>query len=435
VIPLKSKFVKSTLILVIGGMFTKLLGMLIKIVMTRLLGTEGIGIYMLIMPTFTLFIALAQFGMPIAISKLVAEDKRNNKNLVFSSIPISLSINLLIMIFLFFLSKYLSNDLLHEPRSYEALISIGFVLPFISISSILRGYFFGKQRMWPHVISNITEDFIRLITIAIGVPIFLMKGINFAVAFVVLSNVISELTSILVLFFFLPKNFKITRNDLIPNKDNIKETLSISVPTTGSRLIGSIGYFFEPIILTTVLMKNGYSNEFIVNEYGILSGYVMPLLTLPSFFTLAISQALIPTISNSYSNKRYIYTQNKIKQAISFSLLIGIPVTIFFVLKPDFPLNLIYNTNKGINYIKIMAPIFLLHYIQAPISSSLQAMGNAKISMKGTLYGMILRTITLFIGSSLKIGLWGLVIATSINIIFVTCYDGYNVYKILKRRI
>ena len=54
---MKSKFVKSTLILVIGGMFTKLLGMLIKIVMTRLLGTEGIGIYMLIMPTFSLFIS------------------------------------------------------------------------------------------------------------------------------------------------------------------------------------------------------------------------------------------------------------------------------------------------------------------------------------------------------------------------------------------
>lgn len=431
---MKSKFVKSTLILIIGGLFTKLLGMIIKIVMTRLLGTEGIGIYMLIMPTFTLFIALAQFGMPIAISKLVSEDKRNNKNLVFSSIPISLSINLLIIIFLIFASRYLSNNLLHEPRSYEALICIGFVLPFISISSILRGYFFGKQKMWPHVISNITEDFIRLITIAVGVPIFLMKGVNHAVAFVVLSNVVSELTSIFVLFFFLPKNFKITKNDIKPNKGNIKETLSISIPTTGSRLIGSIGYFFEPIILTTVLMKCGYSNSFIVSEYGVLSGYVMPLLTLPSFFTLAISQALIPIVSNSYSNGRYIYTKKKIKQAVFFSLLIGIPVTIFFILKPNLPLNLIYNTNKGMNYIKVMAPIFLLHYIQAPISSSLQAMGNAKISMKGTLYGMILRTITLFTCSNLKIGLWGLVIATSINVVFVTCYDGYNVYKILKRR-
>lgn len=432
---MKNSFIKSTLILIIGGMVTKILGMIIKIIMTRLLGTEGIGIYMLIMPTFTLFIALAQFGMPIAISKLVSEDKRNNKNLVFSNIPISLTINLIIMIFLLFASNYISNNLIHEPRSYEALVCIGFVLPFISISSILRGYFFGKQRMFPHVISNITEDFVRLIILAIGIPIFLVRGINYAVAFVVLSNVISELTSILVLFFFLPKNFKITKNDIKPNIKNIKETLNISLPTTGSRLIGSIGYFFEPIILTSVLLSVGYSNSYIINQYGILNGYVMPLLTLPSFFTLAISQALIPIVSNNYSNKRYEYTKNKIEQGIFFSLLIGIPVTILFIFKAPLLLKLIYNTNQGITYIKVMAPIFLLHYIQSPISSSLQAMGCAKISMKGTLYGMILRTFTLFIGSLAKIGLWGLVMATSINIIFVTCYDGYNIYKILKKRI
>lgn len=432
---MKNKFIKSTLILIIGGMFTKILGMIIKIVMTRLLGTEGIGIYMLIIPTFTLFIALAQFGLPIAISKLVSEDKRNNKNLVFSIIPISLIINLIIMLFLLFSSNYIANNLLHEPRCYDALICIGLVLPFISISSILRGYFFGKQKMIPHVISNITEDFVRLIILIIGIPIFLTRGINFAIAFVILSNVISELTSILVLFFFLPKNFKITKRDLKPNKTNIKETLSISVPTTGSRLIGSIGYFFEPIILTSVLLRVGYSNNYIVNEYGILSGYVMPLLTLPSFFTLAISQALIPIVSNSFSNNKYSYTKNKIKQGIFFSLIIGIPVTIFFITNPILPLKIIYNTKEGVNYIKIMAPIFLLHYIQSPISSSLQAMGFAKISMKGTFYGMLFRTLILFIASSLKIGMWGLVFATSINIIFVTCYDGYNVYKILKKRI
>lgn len=430
---MKSKFVKSTIILIIGGMITKILGMFIKIVMTRSLGTEGIGVYMLIVPTFTLFMALAQFGMPVAISKLVSEDKRNNKSLVFSIIPVSLIINLAIMIFLIFMSKYIANDLLHEPRSHLALMSIGFVLPFISISSILRGYFFGKQKMFPHVISNVTEDFVRLIIIFIGIPIFLLKGIEYAAAFVVLSNIASELTSILVLFFFLPKNFKITRQDLKPNVNNIKDTLNISIPTTGSRLIGSIGYFFEPIILTSLLLKSGYTNEYIINQYGILSGYAMPLLMLPSFFTLAISQALIPVVSNSYANGKYAYTKQKIKQSIFFSLLIGIPVTILFIIKPDLFLKLLYNTNHGATYMKIMAPIFLLHYIQAPISSSLQAMGFAKTSMKGTLYGMIIRTFVLIIGCSIKIGLWGLVMATLVNIIFVTLYDGHNVYKILKK--
>lgn len=427
-----NKFIKSTIVLVIGGFLTKILGMLIKIVMTRLIGTEGIGIYMLISPTFMLLIALAQLGLPVAISKIVAENKTKSKNLVFSSIPISLTINLTIIIFMIFASKYISTNLLHEPRSYYALICTSLVLPFISISSILRGYFFGKQRMIPHVVSNITEDIVRLIVIAIGIPIFLKNGIEYAVAFIVLSNIFSELTSIFILFFFIPKNFKLEKKDFIPEKKTMKNVFSIAVPTTGSRLIGNIGHFLEPIILTTILLKSGYTNNFLVKEYGIINGYVMPLILLPSFFTVAISQALIPIVSNAYSNNNLKYTKKKIKQACLISLLIGIPATIIFELFPHFLLKFIYNTNEGITYIKFLAPICLLHYIQAPISSSLQAMGKAKDGMMGTLFGMISRTIILMLLCYLRIGLWSLILATSFNIIFVTIYDYKKLKKYLK---
>lgn len=430
---MKNKFVKSTLILMLGGAITKILGMIIKIVTNRLIGVEGLGGYMLITPTFMLLIAIAQLGFPIAISKLVAEEKNNNKNLVFSSLPISLTINIIIMIILLFSSSYISNNLLHDKRTLYAIRSIGFVLPFISISSILRGYFFGKQRMFPHIISNVTEDAVRLITIIIGVPIALKKGIESAVSFIVLSNIVSELSSILVLFFFLPKNFKITKEDISPNKKNIKDILNISIPTTGSRLIGNIGYFLEPIILTFFLLKTGYANTYIVKEYGILNGYVMPMLLLPSFFTLAISQALIPIVSKSYSDNNIIYVKKKIKQSILFSSLIGIPATIIFILIPEIPLKLIYNTTSGSTYMKYMAPICLLYYFQAPLSSSLQAMGKAKDSLKGTIIGVSVKLIILAIGCNLKIGLWGLVISTCANIIVVTIYDLRRVKKYLKR--
>jgi len=428
----KNKFIKSTLILIIGGFITKILGMIIKIVMTRKVGTTGIGLYMLVNPTFLLFISLATLGMPTAISKLVSEDKRNNKKLVFSASFVAIIVNILILIFILFSSRFISNKLLHEPRTYYSIIAIGLVLPFISISAILRGYFFGKQKMIPHVLSNIIEDITRLISIILFIPFFLMKGLEFAVAFLILSNVISEVTSILILFFFLPKNFTLKKSDIKPNLQNIKDIMNISLPTTGSRLIGSISMFLEPIILTFILNKIGYSNNFIINEYGILNGYVMPLILLPSFFTSAISQALLPIISNAYSNNHLIYTKNKITQAIFFSLLIGIPCTIIFILIPQIPLNFIYNTNEGINYIRVLAPICLLHYIQAPLTSVLQATNKAKVAMNGTLVGMILKNICLILFCFSKIGLWGLIIASSVNIIYVTLHHVVCVRKILK---
>ena len=429
---MKNKFIKSTLILIIGGFFTKVLGMIIKIILTRLIGTEGIGLYSMIMPTFLLLNSIAQLGLPTALNVLIASDKYNTKNLVFTSIIISLSIDVLIILFLIISNNFISNNLLNDNRLSLGLLSIGFVLPFITISNCLRSYFFAKQRMYPHVITNIIEDLVKLIFIIIGIPFFLSKGIEFTIAFVILTNIFCELSSIIIFIFLIP-NFKCKSKELKPSIKNIKELFKIALPTTGSRLIGSIGYFLEPIIITFVLLKIGYTNNFIINEYGIINGYVMQLVLLPSFFTAAISQALIPIISKNYTKGNYKYIRKKIKQAILFCLIIGVPATIIFEFFPDILLKLLFNTNKGITYIKIIAPICLLHYIQSPISSSLQAMGNAKISMLGTLIGMIIRTLMLFIVSFFKIGLWSLIIATSVNIMFVTIFDLYNVKRILKK--
>ena len=77
---MKNKFIKSTIILIIGGFFTKLLGMTIKIILTRLVGTEGIGLYSMIMPTFMLLNSIAQLGLPTALNVLISSNKYNTKN-------------------------------------------------------------------------------------------------------------------------------------------------------------------------------------------------------------------------------------------------------------------------------------------------------------------------------------------------------------------
>lgn len=428
---MKNKLIKSTFILLIGGAITKILGMIIKIVITRMIGIEGVSLYTLIMPTFGLLIALAQLGFPVAISTLVAEGKSNNRRMILGIIPVSLFLNIVIITLLIILAPLISNNLLHEPKTYYGIIAIGLVLPFISISSILRGYFYGKERLLPHIFSNIMEDVIRLIILIIGIPIFLLKGIEITIFFLVISNIISECSSIIIFTFCLPKK-NISKNDFIPNKKYLKNILSISLPSTGSRIIGNIGSFLEPIILTTVLLKIGYSNEFIIHEYGVLNGYVLPLLLLPSFFTMAISQAIIPSISkcSAICNKQGI--KKVIKQAIIFSLVIGIPFTILVELLPDFFLNFIYNAKEGSTYLRVFAPIFLFSYIQSPLTAALQAMNKAKCAMNGTIVGVVLRTLLLLIFSYFHIGIWSIIIATTSSILYVTFHHIFYIKKFTK---
>ena len=425
---MKNKFIKSTIILIIGGFITKILGMIIKIVLTRTIGTKGISLYMLVLPTFNLFITLCNLGVPVAITKLVSEKKKSSKKIIIPTTYLILLYNLFLILILIIISPYLARTLLHNKNTYYPLIAIGATLPFIAISSIIKGYFFGKEKVLPCTLSNIIEQIVRLILTYLLVSHMMKYSLTVAVTTVVLINILSEGLSIVTLLFFLPKD-KIKKEDFTITQHILKEILGISIPTTAARLIGSLVYFLEPIILTNILAYAGYTKDYITLEYGIINGYVYPLLLLPSFFTLAISSAILPVISNSYTNKNYSYTKKKIKEAIFFSLLIGIPSTLLFVLIPGTLLKLIYNTTLGVKYIRVTSVFFLLHYIQAPLTSTLNGMGLSKEAMKGTLYGGIVKVLCLIIFSLLKNGMWSLIISSILNIVVITFHHIYYVHK------
>lgn len=428
----KNSFFKSTIILIIGGLLTKLLGILIRIFMTRNSSLDVISLYMLIMPTFSLMMAISQLGFSTGISKVVSENKESSKKILFSILPISLFINLTLTIFLILSSHFIAFNLLKNENAYLPILAICLVLPFDSLSSILRGFFFGKEKMIPHVTSNLAEQIIRLIFMILILPLFKHKGLVFITTSLILINVLSELISSIVLIFFLPKSFKIEKKDLRPSFRSSKNVLETSIPTTMARIIGTISYFFEPIILTYILTKNGYTTDYITTEYGIINGFVMPILLLPGFFTNAISSALLPIISREYSKGNKLYVKKKLKQAIIYSILIGSISTIIIFLYPEFFLNFLYKTTTGSNYIKNISFIFLIYYIEAPLAAFLQATNHANLMMQDNFIGIIFKTILLIILSFIPgIGIYSLLISSGINILITTLRHIKNVNKIL----
>lgn len=428
----KDKIIKSTLILMIGGLITKLLGMLIRIVMTRTIGIEGMGIYMLIFPTFSLFMTLSQLSFPISISKLVSEDKHNNKKLVFSTIPLSLLVNFLLMIVLFIVAKPISLYLLKDERCYLPILSIALVLPFDSLSNLLRGYFFGKERMFPHVVSHICEQLIRLTLIVITIPKLLNISLIYAVSFLVLVNLISEALSIFILFLFLPKNFTLKKHDFKPSLANLKDVLSISLPTTGSRLIGNIGMFLEPILLTFSLSSVGFTTGYIQSEYASITGYVLPIILLPGFFTGAISSAILPGMSRDFSNNKKTQLKKKLILGSTLSLLVGIPFTIILLLFSDNLLQVFYHTTIGSSYLKILAPFFILYYLESPFSSCLQAMNKSKKIMIDNFYGMFLKNISILVLPFLNFGIYSVIIGSILNVSIITIRHFNEIKRTLK---
>lgn len=426
---MKNKFVKSTIILMIGSLFTKLLGFIIKIIFTRTVSQNEINLYSIIMPTYSLLITLANLGLPLAISNLIAQNKVNSKKIVFSIVPASLLINLFLIIITFLTAPYISNTLLNNPDTYYPIISIAFILPFISLSSIIRGYFFGKQRMLPHTVSNIIEQIFRLIIIVIFLPKILKYGTIVTVSVYILFNILSEIISIIIFLFFAPKDFSIRLNDLKPDIKVIRDIMSIAIPTTSSRIIGNIGYFFEPIVLTATLTLVGYDNNYILTQYGIYNAYVLSLLTIPSFFVLALNTSLIPEISKYKDNKKHV--KKRLKQSLIISFLIGLISNTLVYIFTDELLLIVFKTTSGSEYIKFLCPFFVFLYLEGPLASTLQALNYAKYTMTVTIVTTIIKLLTLFLFSLLHIGLYGLLISEIINIYLIIYLNAKKIKKIL----
>ena len=426
---MKNKFIKSTLILLIGGIITKLLSFIIRIYFTRNIGS-GIEIYSLIMPTYSLLITITQLGFPLAISSIIAKGEKTGKNIASSIIPISILLNIFLILIVVLSANFLSNNLLHNKEAYYPLLACSLVLPFISIASIIRGYFFGKQQMMPHTISNIIEQLFKLFIVIIVLPKLIKHGIIFAVTGYILISIISETISIIVFLIYLPKGFSIKKEDLKPDIGTIKDVLKIGIPSVSSRIIGNIGYFFEPIILTNLLLLNGFSNEYIISNYAIYNAYVIGLLVVPTYLLGAVATALLPELSKNINNikkvKRIFY------KFLTFSLIFGIGANIFLFFFSDEILSIVFNTTSGYTYIKFLCPFFILYYLEAPLSIVLTAFNKTKIVMRTTTIGIVFKLITLSILCFCNIGIYALIISEIVDILIVVLLNYKETKKIVK---
>lgn len=426
----KNLFIKSTLILILSGFLTKILGFIIKVIYTRIIGEYGISLYSIAVPTYSLLLTIATLAIPISISKLVSENKGRSIRILTSAAFLIISINLVLVFVIFLTKDFLAINLLKEPKASPIIMAFALTLPFVSISSVLKGYFAGKQNMVPHATSNIIEQIVRLIIILVVLPILKKKSDMLAILGLILLTIISEISSIIVFLFFLPKKINFNTK-ILPSKKITKDILDISIPTVSGRIIGNIGYFFEPIILTNLLLFSGYNNSYILSEYGAYNAYSLALLTMPSFFIGAIATSLLPEISKFNGNNNLKMVKRRIHQSIIFSLIIGIFFSLLIFIFRDKLLFSLYNTTKGSDYIKVLAPFFVLFYLEGVLTSSLQALGYAKVTMNITLYGVIIKLFIMAILSLCHIGIYSLVIAEIINIFFVVFFN----FKYLKKYI
>src|SRR5690625_2951414 len=207
----KQTFLQGTLILIMAGMITRLLGFINRLVVARLMGEEGVGLYMMALPTLFLVITLTQLGLPVAISKRVAEAEAENdqakvKKILILSLIITSITSIFFTMGLLFTATIFATKLLTDDRTLLHLIVMSPVVLLISIVSVLKCYFQGRQLMIQQNYALIIEQIIRITCVALFIKWLLPFGIEFAAAGAMASVFIGELASLLFMIYMFKRN-------------------------------------------------------------------------------------------------------------------------------------------------------------------------------------------------------------------------------------
>ena len=377
---LRNTFFLNTLIILISGFFVKALGLLNKIFITRLLGHDGMSIYILCFPTILLFINIASLNLNVTTSKLISESlksqKYSPKKIINSAIKIALKFSIIVEIIYILMLRTIVFNFLKKPDLFYPLLTILFLIPLVGVTDTLRGLFAGYKKM--HIVAkvNLLEQITRILFSIISLVVLSKYGIILSVSFTILALTIGEASSLIYLIFKLKK---LNLIDFKTSNEEKKAILNMAIPTTLSKLFGSFTYFLEPILNTFILVYLGYNLKTINSNYTTINAYVIPLITITSFLSSTLATTLVPSLSenNASGNKEAVsYLLNKI---FMFCIVPGIIFSILIFLFPKEFMNLFFATFEGTQLVKKYIFIFIIHYLQVPGIASLQALGKSKL--------------------------------------------------------
>ena len=380
-------FLFNGILLTLTGLVMRAIGMFFNIYISNKIGTEGVGIYQLIMSVYMFAITIANSGIHLATTRIVSEQeafgleagikKAMKKCLTYSFVMGSLACFLL-----FTFSSFITNYWLHAKISAIPLRILACSLPFLALSSCMNGYFSALRKVKKTVYAQVLEQFFKISLISFLLNYFLPSGLEYACISLVLGSTISEAISFLFLAFLFFKDKHRLNSNGYKDTNYTKQILKIALPISFTSYIRSGLSTLKQLLIPIQLEKSGLSCEIALSEYGIVNGMVMPIIMFPCTFISSFSGLLIPEFSYMNArreNQKMNFILNRIlKLCFIFSFLI---MGVFWCFSKE--LNSIIYPNIDISfYIKLLCPLIVLMYIDNIVDSILKGL-DKQVSVMG----------------------------------------------------
>ena len=403
-----SKFLKGTMILTISSIIVKVIGSLNWIILSRVLGGEGIGLYQMGFPIYLMAITVSSAGVPVAISiitseKLANKDYRGAKRVFNVSLRLLLVSGLIFSSALLFGADFLINQhIIRDARAYYSIIALAPAVFFVTFLASFRGYLQGWQIMTPTATSEVVEQLVRVITMLVFADLFMPYGLAYAAGGASMGAGAGAFCALLVLMWFYRRLKRRLHEEIEAQDDSIpeesaghiiKRLLKLALPVSLTSLMLPIGANLDLLIVPQRLEAAGFDVRHATELFGYLTGMAVPLVNLATIFTAAMTISLVPSISESKALERFDAIRDKIRLAFRVAMIITFPCFMGLFFLAEKVAALIYNAPGAAGAIQTMSVgiLFLgMHQISTGI---LQGLGKTAIPVINMILACLVKVV------------------------------------------
>lgn len=441
----RQSLIKGTVILICANVLVKIIGAIFKIPLTNLIGASGMADFSVAYNLYVVLFVISTAGIPVAISKMVAEANKNNKE---ADVPriikcafgmfflFSLVLTICMVIFAKEICIYIGSE-----RSYLSILAIAPSVCLITIVSIFRGYYQGYQDMTKTAISQVIEAFFKLFIGYSFAKYLIEQGYDTSIAsagaiFGVTIGILFSFLYLCINILFFRKRY--TKSPVTSNKNIVKMLIKIAIPVTIGASVLSLTNLVDMFTVMTRLQNIGVSSEVSNDLYGAYN-MALTLYNLPQTAITALSISIIPVISGIYRDKAR--SEKIINSSLFMATTIACPCATGFILLSNDILNLLYY--KRPEDVLMASPILVILGVAvvfvsvvAITNASMQAMSKPILPVFSMIVGLIVKWIAnYFLISIPSINISGAPIGTVLCFLTITIINIINLKNVFKIRL
>lgn len=426
------RFLINGAFLTITAIITQSLGMVFRVYMSNSIGAEAIGLYQLILTVYFFSITAVTSGINLLVTRLATEavalgNEHQIKMIVRKCMIVAVTVSIIVGGFLFFGSEFLANNILKQSGTAMSLRVLAPSLPFIAVSACIRGYFYAMRQVVKTAGEQLLEQISEMAVFALLVGTMAPMGIEYACCAVAIGATASEIITAFYSFIMYRLDIRKIKSDT--SSFPIKKHLTfVALPITISACLRSGLSIIENATIPSGLEKYGYSKSLALEDYGMITGMVMPMLSFPSVVIFSFASLIIPEISEVYAKTDKKQIKNISTNVIRVVLLFSIPIAVlFFFFGKELGI-LIYKNETAGRFICIFSALVPIIYLDSIVDSMLKGLNEQIHYLTYNIMDSVIRVL-LVLYLIPKYGIMGLVITMYIGAIFNT---GLSLLRLIK---